>query len=129
MHLNKFAVTTLRDRYMAPQDKEVEDIFRRSIETYCTGEHKERMLSYVLNNLFVGSTPVLANAGTGRVIPLLVSLALYLTADEVFSDITLKQVGLPVMVAVLAVSGVIFVLLVLALLLVLSPMGCFLFNP
>ena len=66
MHLNKFAVTTLRDRYMAPQDKEVEDIFRRSIETYCTGEHKERMLSYVINNLFVGSTPVLANAGTGR---------------------------------------------------------------
>ena len=66
MHLNKFAIETLQDRYMAPQDKDVEDIFIRSITSYCKGSHKERMLSYVLNNLFVGSTPVLANAGTGR---------------------------------------------------------------
>lgn len=66
MHLNKFAQETLRDRYMAPQDNALEDIFRRSIESFCTGAHKERMLSYVLHNLFVGSTPVLANAGTGR---------------------------------------------------------------
>lgn len=66
MQLNKFAQETLRDRYMAPQDVTLTDIFTRSITAYCTGEHKERMLRYVYNQWFVGSTPVLANADTGR---------------------------------------------------------------
>lgn len=66
MHLNKFAQETLRDRYMAPQDVTLTDIFTRSITSYCKGDHKERMLRYVYDQWFIPSTPVLANAGTGR---------------------------------------------------------------
>lgn len=67
MYLNEFAKRTLLDRYMAPGDKTVEDIFIRSIRSYGTDEaRKQRLEMYVLNNWYVPSTPVLTNAGTDR---------------------------------------------------------------
>ena len=67
MHLNPFAIATLTDRYMAPQDNTVYDVFTRSIESYGSDTgRKERLHSYVQRNWFVPSTPVLANAGTSR---------------------------------------------------------------
>lgn len=67
MYLNEFAKRTLEDRYMAPQDKTVEDIFIRSIRSYGDNEErKARLEKYVLNNWYVPSTPVLTNAGTTR---------------------------------------------------------------
>lgn len=69
MYLNPFAVQTLTDRYMAPQDTCVEDIFTRAVLAYNTtlGQQRaQRMLQYVKKNWFVPSTPVLANSGTGR---------------------------------------------------------------
>ena len=70
MHLNPFARQTLLDRYMAPQDVVVEDIFYRSIMSYGNSTtdqaRKERLLAYVRANWFVPSTPVLTNSGTKR---------------------------------------------------------------
>ena len=67
MYLNEFAKRTLLDRYMAPQDKTVEDIFIRSIRSYGSNEErKQRLEKYVLNNWYIPSTPVLTNAGTSR---------------------------------------------------------------
>lgn len=67
MYLNEFAKRTLLDRYMAPQDKTVEDIFIRSVRSYGNNhERKQRLEKYVLSNWYVPSTPVLTNAGTSR---------------------------------------------------------------
>lgn len=67
MYLNEFALRTLLDRYMAPQDKTVEGIFIRSIRSYGDNEErKQRLEQYVLDNWYIPSTPVLTNAGTSR---------------------------------------------------------------
>lgn len=66
MKLNEFAVQTLRDRYMIPTDVTPEDVFYRSVDTHCSGEHLERMRMYIDKQWFVPSTPALANGGTSR---------------------------------------------------------------
>ena len=53
MELNEFAVQTLRDRYMISTDVTPEDVFYRSVDTHCSGEHLERMRMYIDKQWFV----------------------------------------------------------------------------
>lgn len=66
MNLSDIAVATLKDRYMLEGDVSPEDVFYRSVDKHCTGEHLERMRKYIDNQWFVPSTPCLANGNSER---------------------------------------------------------------
>ena len=66
--LTPFAEHMLRDRYMTADDKTPQDVFTRAVVSVTANipELRKRMLAYVSAGWFIPSTPVLANAGTGR---------------------------------------------------------------
>ena len=66
--LTPFAEHMLRDRYMTADDKTPQDVCTRAVVSVTENipELRKRMLAYVSAGWFIPSTPVLANAGTGR---------------------------------------------------------------
>ena len=69
--LTKFAKETLQDRYMLPQDLSPQDLFARVATAYGDdNEHAQRIYDYISNLWFMPATPVLANGGTMRGLPI-----------------------------------------------------------
>ena len=68
MKLTNFAQEMLRDRYMTANDKVPMDVFYRAVNAYTENipELRKRLTFYIDKGWFIPSTPVLANAGTGR---------------------------------------------------------------
>ncbi len=69
--LTKFAKETLQDRYMLPQDLSPQDLFARVATAYGDdNEHAQRIYDYISNLWFLPATPILANGGTNRGLPI-----------------------------------------------------------
>lgn len=68
--LNPHAQSMLNDRYTVGKEKP-EEIFKRVADYYGANEgHKRRLLEYMGNNWFTPATPILANGGTDRGLPI-----------------------------------------------------------
>ena len=69
--LDEFAMTTLRDRYMLPNENSPQDAFARAAEVFSDNKaHAQRLYDYVSNLWFMFATPVLSNGGTTRGLPI-----------------------------------------------------------
>lgn len=69
--LDPFAIRTLKDRYMIEGEKSPQDAFARAASAFADDEaHAQRLYDYVSKLWFMFSTPVLANGGTKRGLPI-----------------------------------------------------------
>ena len=69
--LTDFGKTTLKDRYLLPDEQSPQDAFMRASQAFSDNEEMaERMYEYVSNLWFMFSTPILSNAGTKRGMPI-----------------------------------------------------------
>jgi ribonucleoside-diphosphate reductase alpha chain len=68
--LTDFGKQTLRDRYLLPGES-FQDLFARIANAYASNEaHAQRLYDYMSRLWFMPSTPVLANGGTSRGLPI-----------------------------------------------------------
>lgn len=68
--LTDFGMATLRDRYLLPGEGP-QDAFARVAKAYAdSSEHAQRLYDYMSKLWFVPSTPVLANGGATRALPI-----------------------------------------------------------
>lgn len=68
--LTDFGLATLQDRYLLP-DEGPQDAFARVAKAYAdSAEHAQRLYDYMSRLWFVPSTPVLANGGATRALPI-----------------------------------------------------------
>ncbi len=68
--LTDFGMATLRDRYLLPGEGP-QDAFARVAKAYAdNSEHAQRLYDYMSKLWFVPSTPVLANGGATRALPI-----------------------------------------------------------
>ncbi len=69
-YLTDFGKTTLKDRYLMP-DEEFQDLFARVAMYYADDSaHAQRLYDYISNLWFMPATPVLSNGGTSRGLPI-----------------------------------------------------------
>ena len=69
--LTDFGKTTLKDRYLLPQEDSPQDGFLRAAKAFSDNdEMAERVYSYASKLWFMYSTPVLSNAGSKRGMPI-----------------------------------------------------------
>ena len=69
--LTDFGKTTLKDRYLLPNETSPQDAFMRAAKTFSDNEEMaERIYEYASNLWFMFSTPILSNAGTKRGMPI-----------------------------------------------------------
>ena len=69
--LTDFGKTTLKDRYLLPQEDSPQDGFLRAAKAFSDNdEMAERIYSYASKLWFMYSTPVLSNAGSKRGMPI-----------------------------------------------------------
>ena len=69
--LTDFGKTTLKDRYLLPDETSPQDAFMRAAKTFSDNEEMaERIYEYASNLWFMFSTPILSNAGTKRGMPI-----------------------------------------------------------
>ncbi len=69
--LENFGVKTLEDRYYLPGETSPQDVFARAAKAFADDEaHAQRLYDYVSNLWFMFSTPILANAGSKRGLPI-----------------------------------------------------------
>ena len=69
--LTDFGKTTLKDRYLLPQEDSPQDGFLRAAKAFSDNdEMAERIYSYASQLWFMYSTPVLSNAGSKRGMPI-----------------------------------------------------------
>lgn len=62
---------TLNDRYLLPHEKSYQEAFARASCTFADNqEHAQRLYNYVSNQWFMFATPLLANGGTDRGLPI-----------------------------------------------------------
>lgn len=68
--LTEFAKEVLRDRYLLPDETE-QEMFARVATTYSNDDsHAQRLYNYMSNLWFMPASPVLANAGSKRGLPI-----------------------------------------------------------
>ncbi len=68
--LTDFGKTTLKDRYLMPEE-EFQDLFARVSMYYADDSaHAQRLYDYISNLWFMPATPVLSNGGTSRGLPI-----------------------------------------------------------
>ncbi|HKJ72510.1 MAG TPA: ribonucleoside-diphosphate reductase subunit alpha [Alphaproteobacteria bacterium] len=68
--LTEFGKTTLRDRYLLP-DESYQDMFARVAKAYADDQaHAQRIYDYMSRLWFMPATPVLSNGGTKRGLPI-----------------------------------------------------------
>lgn len=61
--LTEFAIRTLQDRYLLPQEKSPQEAFMRASRAFADNEdHAQRLYGYVSKQYFMFATPVLSNA-------------------------------------------------------------------
>jgi len=69
--LTDFGKTTLKDRYLLPQEESPQDGFMRAAKAFSDNEEMaERIYSYASKLWFMYSTPILSNGGTKRGMPI-----------------------------------------------------------
>ena len=69
--LTDFGKTTLKDRYLLPDETSPQDAFMRAAKAFSDNEEMaERIYEYASNLWFMFSTPILSNAGTKRGMPI-----------------------------------------------------------
>ena len=69
--LTDFGKTTLKDRYLLPDEHSPQDAFMRASQAFSDNEEMaERIYEYVSNLWCMFSTPILSNAGTKRGMPI-----------------------------------------------------------
>lgn len=69
--LTDFGKTTLKDRYLLPDEKSPQDAFMRAAQAFSDNdEMAQRIYEYVSNLWCMFSTPILSNAGTKRGMPI-----------------------------------------------------------
>jgi ribonucleoside-diphosphate reductase alpha chain len=70
-NLTDFALQTLKERYMMPGEKSPQEAFARSSAAFADDEaHAQRLYDYVSRLWFMFATPLLANGGTERGLPI-----------------------------------------------------------
>lgn len=80
--LPEFAIKTLQDKYMIPGEKSPQEAFARAAKAFADNdEHAQRLYDYASKLWFMFATPVLANGGTKRGLP--VSCYLSYTPDSI----------------------------------------------
>ena len=88
-NLTDFGKTTLKNRYILPQE-DFQELFARVSYAFCDNEaHAQRMYDYISNLWFMPATPVLSNGGTERGMP--ISCFLNECNDDLESIINLWQ--------------------------------------
>ena len=69
--LTDFGKTTLKDRYLLPDETSPQDAFMRAAKAFSDNEEMaERIYEYASDLWFMFSTPILSNAGTKRGMPI-----------------------------------------------------------
>lgn len=69
--IDPYAIRILKDRYLMPEEKSPQDAFARAASAFADDDaHAQRLYDYVSNQWFMFSTPVLANGGTTRGLPI-----------------------------------------------------------
>lgn len=69
--LTDFGKTTLKDRYLLPEETTPQESFMRAAKAYSDNdEMAQRIYDYSSKLWFMYSTPILSNAGTGRGMPI-----------------------------------------------------------
>lgn len=69
--LSPFSLKTLKDRYLLPHETSPQDAFARAAMAFASNNsHAQRIYDYVSKLWFMYSTPILANGGTGRGMPI-----------------------------------------------------------
>lgn len=69
--LTDFGKTTLKDRYLLPEENSPQEAFMRAAKAYSDNdEMAQRIYDYASKLWFMYSTPVLSNGGTGRGMPI-----------------------------------------------------------
>ncbi|MBV68193.1 MAG: ribonucleotide-diphosphate reductase subunit alpha [Pelagibacterales bacterium] len=68
--LTEFGKSTLKDRYLLP-DEDYQGMFARVASYFSDdNEHAQRIYNYMSNHWFMPSTPILSNGGTNRGLPI-----------------------------------------------------------
>ena len=68
--LTEFGKSTLKDRYLLP-DEDYQGMFARVASYFSDdNEHAQRIYDYMSNHWFMPSTPILSNGGTNRGLPI-----------------------------------------------------------
>lgn len=68
---DKFGLETLKERYMVGEEKSPQEAFARACAAFADdANHAQRLYDYVSNFWFMFATPVLANGGTTRGLPI-----------------------------------------------------------
>ena len=68
--LTEFGKSTLKDRYLLP-DEDCQGMFARVASYFSDdNEHAQRIYNYMSNHWFMPSTPILSNGGTNRGLPI-----------------------------------------------------------
>jgi len=69
--LTDFGKTTLKDRYLLPEETSPQEAFMRAAKAYSDNEEMaNRIYDYASKMWFMYSTPILSNGGTGRGMPI-----------------------------------------------------------
>lgn len=69
--ISEFALRTLNERYLTPDEASPQDAFIRVANKYGDNEnHSQRLYDYMSSLWFIPSTPILANGGTTRGLPI-----------------------------------------------------------
>ena len=69
--LTDFGKTTLKDRYLLPEETSPQDGFMRAAKAFSDNdEMAERIYNYASKLWFMYSTPILSNGGTNRGMPI-----------------------------------------------------------
>jgi ribonucleoside-diphosphate reductase alpha chain len=70
--LDDYAIDIIKERYLLPNETSPQEGFARAAQTYCDGDYDlaQRIYDYVSNLWFMFASPVLANAGTERGLPI-----------------------------------------------------------
>ena len=69
--LTKFAIETLKDRYLTPEETSPQEAFARASKAFADDDsHAQRLYDYASKLWFTYSTPILSNGGTSRGLPI-----------------------------------------------------------
>jgi ribonucleoside-diphosphate reductase alpha chain len=69
--IDPYAMRILKDRYLMPEEKSPQDAFARAAKAFADDQaHAQRLYDYVSKQWFMFATPVLANGGTSRGLPI-----------------------------------------------------------
>ena len=93
--LTDFGKTTLKDRYLLPEEDSPQEAFMRAAKAFSDNdEMAQRIYDYSSKLWFMFSTPILSNGGTKRGMPIsLLFLIMLVIAERELLDIILRTLG------------------------------------